>query len=359
VKRLLVLIALVGPTLHAFPCSPTLPASLCALETRLYTSTEFTDTAAVRGAMLALKEAWMENERSGASLRAHLLTLVNRVTEEIYAVRYPEQIRESAAGQGNLFAVDRELRAYERKHGPIVPLDWSPPASLRVVMVTTERSSEPAKDRTGFRLSVFAGLDAPHAVKRLRLIRYPGEVVLDSATMGMLEGRLRKEKIPFLVLTSPSSSTPPPEGLYTLEAGMQDGTSFAGWFFLAKTTPSASPPILAPSLGQSFSTPFPNLRWSDFRSPGARAFEQRKFVVDVKSEGRGAEKSPRLQWSYSEMEPFLFRSVVMGKEKGSPPLPAGAFEFTLSAEERWLAGERLFIGRKISTRVPFRVSASR
>jgi len=342
--------ASVVPTV--FPCSPALPEDLCVLEPRIFTQTDFSKTADVREIMTRLKDAWIRHAQEDMALRDHLLALVSQVMGRAHAIRYPGEIFEDAAGQDNLFSVDRQLSAYESEHGPVVPLDWTLPPEIRMVMVTSERNDEPARDHTVFRTTVFVGLNHPHSLESIRLERYPSEVIFDNSTRGLTERLLGPEKIPFLSLSSPASGVPLAEGLYWIEIRRKHGPKFRGWFFFSNVTPAAPPPILTPSLNQRFPSGQPNLRWIDFHSPKAKPFEHRKLTLNI----LGDDANPPLAWYHSEIEPIAFRSLMMGKEKGSPRLTRGSYRFSLSLEERWLAGKGLFIGRKSSTTIPFQVS---
>lgn len=334
-------------------CPPSLPEDVCRMEELVYAHTDFTRTEDVREAMVGLKETYVAHASDAAVIRRHILRLVDHVIAEANEARAPKSLLGEATGRPNLFTVDRKLRAHEREHGPVVPLDWALPEGVRLLVFISEKAYDPMQDRTEYRAGLFAGLDAPGLLEDVKVVRYPDEVLLDKAHGGWHETLLGEEKVPFVSLGAGDLAGPVKEGLYLLVLKVKGQPAVNGWFLYSHATPAAVPVVKTPSLNEAFATGKPTLRWIDFKSPQYRPFEHRKRALSIRSE----ESSPLPGLKLLEINPPPGSTLALGSEPGFPgKLAPGRYTFGISFEERWLAGAGLFVGRKSGTDVPFSIT---
>jgi hypothetical protein len=330
-----------------------LPADICDAEREIYARTDFHRTETVRQAMVRLKNLYIGHAGESRTVREHILALADAVIAQAQRVRAPRGYYGPRAGRAEVPAIDRELRAFERKFDPVVPLDWELPEEIVLATFVVEKYYEPSRDRTEFRFGLFGGLTRPGIVESLRVTRYPNEAVLDKHDAGAWhETLVDRSRQPVFSLSGTSGASPIEEGLYLVTIQIHGKAPVNGWFFLSRITPSAIPVVQTPALNETFATPTPVLRWLDFHSPQFRPFERRKRRIAIQS----VESPDVVDWTSSVMNPEPAVALTVGAQTGElRELRAGAYRFHVSFEERWLVGGGFFIGRTSTTVVPFRV----
>jgi hypothetical protein len=345
-----VLVALGSVSVHAkgrVNCAPAVPVDVCSLEDKIYTGTDFKSTQEVRAVMVGLKQLLMAHVSDSSVVQDHIVGLVEHVVEEAHEARAPREILAEAEGQPNLVSIHEKLAKYETQKGPIVPLDWALPDDIQYFVFNTMRHYNPVKDRTEFDFGIFGILNQPGSIEQVQVIRYPNEVVLDrQAGIGdWTEGHLDTSE-PIIQFGAESQPVGQKEGLYLLNVKARGKPMVNGWFVLSRTTASASVVVRSPSPGEVYRTGAPTFRWSDFKSPEFKPFNQRKRMLGIHWRGAGIHEG---LWHTSEVYPNSSESDrVNGLENGS-------YAFKAQFEERWFFGS-LLIGRGATTEIPFSVS---
>jgi len=337
-------------------CPFGLPDDVCALETKIYTNTDFKSTEDVRSVMVGLKQLLMNHVTDTNVIQDHILGLVEQVVGQAHEVRAPREILAEEVGQPDMIGVYDQLSRYESEKGPIVPLDWELPSEFMYVVLNISRTYNPVKDRTEFDWGLLCLLKTEKVVEQMQVIRYPNEVIFDrQAGIGTVsDGLIGKQKVPTFRIGSEEGASAPKEGLYLLNIKVKGKPMVNGWFVLNRTTATTNVVVRSPSPHEVMRTGNPTFQWDRYESPEFKPFNQTKRILNVYSLNGGHRGN--IWWS-SAVYPGLGDSVNLTNapnETGVSDLKNGNYTFRVNFEERWFFGG-LLIGRHAVTEVPFSV----
>jgi hypothetical protein len=336
------------------PCSPAVPDDVCSVEQMIYVQTDFKNTDQVRLDMTSLKQLLMKYDGGDATLKEHILGLVDQVVEQAHEVRAPRDILAQAAGKENLTGIYDALKAYEDKNGDIVPLDWKVPAGIRYLVFDNNRKYKPATDRMSYDFGFFTVLDKGATLEQLQLIRYPSEVLIDKQSgIGEWDTGTLIGGYPYISIGSGVRDHLAKDGLYLLNIKMPGQPLVNGWFIVSRGSSTADPSIQSPTINATTNRT-PTLTWTDFKSPEFRLFEQRKRVVRIHREDV---EEDRQVFHQVQVYPDATQTATVGQNSmpgDVSSLSPGTYSFTVNFEERWFMGG-LLVGRNSYTTVPFSV----
>jgi hypothetical protein len=345
------LASLVAQTVGAqTKCAPAVPADICQFESKVYTETDFKDTAQVASVVHRLKELLMSHATDSSLIQERLLNLADQINEEAYRERAPKDILARADGQPNTLEMLKSLKAWEAVHGQIVPLDWHLPAGFTIAVSNMERSFDVTTGRVRFGLSFFAILEKPLEIEQLQVAKYGGAVVIDKAA-GI--GSWNEGTILHAHISASSSlhEVPLENGLYTFIIKVKGQPPMSGWYYLHGTS-ATSPVVFTPQVNEKLRGPNPTLSFQDFRSDVVAPADYRKRSVQISRDGEGE------VWRTDIINPAPSTQVVVGRavnQQGVSELASGAYRLNLVFEERSYFGDML-IGRLSNTTVPFSVT---
>ncbi len=335
-------------------CAPALPSDVCKFETKVFTETDFKNTSALRQIMVEFKMLFMAHAKDSTFIRDHILTLGDQIVEESYNLRAPKHIIASADGKENLLKMLGRLRAWEKKNGQILPLDWQAPDGLLIGVAALDRSYDISTDKLRYGISFFAPLTHALEVEQFKISQFGGSVVIDrSAGIGSWdEGRLPYMDYHFFSASSIDQDAPMADGLYLISMKVKGQKTVDGWFFLHGTS-GTSPAIQAPQVNEVFHVGNPTFRFQDFRSGSILPSDSRKISLSVFHEGNNSKI-----WGSSVINSKNKISMTVGRETnqvGVMSLNPGLYRLNLAFEERSYFGE-LTIGRFMRTTIPFRIA---
>ncbi len=298
-----------------------------------------TTIIAITIAAPAFAGGWFSDDSLGRAHHAYLKGDFKTMTAEV---------RETLKGNdptASKNAIELVEKAYETSGGNL-PCDWKLPPGVKAMRIALKHHHRPERDDFALKISGAA----PHGlIKNLRLTRYPDTVMLDKATsLGEWAEEDDLEDGPEYSLDGPRGNEPAAEGLYLVDIELASGSVTHGWFILSGMLSSETPSVAVPSVGQSFSTVNPTLRWQNFRSPEYRPFERRGLWLGV------AQMDPpsfqwKLAWSKWLADPELTEITV-----GPKALDKGRYFFYVAYSEKRGFGD-LRLGRESVTVTPFTV----
>lgn len=161
-------------------------------------------------------------------------------------------------------------------------VDWKLPSVVDNLVFRQKKTFSLVSQNSWYQFSLAFDLHNEGAIKRVQLVRYPSETILDSDSKDcdVEQGKDGKGAW-FEVSLKDESREPLHEGLYTLMIVDRNGAISSGWFIVQDLVSSTIPEIQSPYLGQNVDTQTPSIIWKDFRSTALGPNESRMVRVRV------------------------------------------------------------------------------
>lgn len=337
------------------PCPVSVPADICAFETKVYSQLDFKNTEQLRSAFTEYKNLLIAQSKASSLIQERLLTIGDQMIAESYKQRAPQKILALAKGKINLVgSMLDQLKAWESTHGQVVPLDWRLPDNLVIGVASLVRSYDVATDRVRYGISFFAFQKTYHQLEEFKIARYGEQPIVDKkAGVGNWnEGGLPAAGFPYFTGQSTYQETPMEDGLYILTIKEKGKKTVNGWFTLHGTS-QTSPSVISPTVNETFNTSQPTFKLRDFKSNLSKASENRKRSLYVASENGG-----KATWKHAVIDPDDDSKIKVGTSAnatGSDLLEPGPYRLNVAYEERSYFGD-LLVGRLMNTTITFNIA---
>lgn len=154
----------------------------------------------------------------------------------------------------------------------VLPSEFRLPHGLAELRLVQRRAE--TRDRMDYVTEFTGKYDGPGKIEKLRLIRWPNEVILDKASAAF-----EFEENPDGFYLKRRNQVPDAEGLYFVEVTMADGGTASAWVPVVDWASDKTPVLDAPRAYQSLGAN-PEVQWLPF-STGDRGYEGRRFSVQA------------------------------------------------------------------------------